>query len=186
VRLGPRRREPTSTAEGLREHLLRRRRRGELRDVERGQLEGLSEAPERRARLTPQPDETVGHHGGYLVGKLLVFTEARGVVVTSDFLVPTMAAYCVGIAEAARRPGVDVRDPTMPAHTYAMVRTERKLGAPVPVEQEEHLLTWLVTAAGLRPVGDAPALLGRRRARRRAKLFPDLPPERAASPASEA
>ena len=58
-----------------------------------------------------------------------------------------------------------------------MVRTEKRVGRPMPVELEEVVGSWLATHQGLRPAEGMPEILGRRRARRIAKLFPESPQE---------
>jgi hypothetical protein len=154
---------------------------GQLREAEangtldedgRAQLIGLTEAPGSPTRFTPQEGETVQRHALYLLGRLLAFLDRAGTPVTSEFLVPPASVYCVALAEWAAGRGGELRNPRLPVHSYAMVRVERKLQAPLPVVYEEVLLGWLASALRMRPVAGSARLLGERRGRRHAKLFP--------------
>jgi hypothetical protein len=160
---------------GLVDELQRADVRGTLTDNARAELEGLTEDPRARARLRPLEGESPTHHGIYLVGKLIAFHDMLGTELDVNFVVPGATTYCVGLAErAATHDEGDLRDPRVPAHTYAMVRVEKKLAHPLPVEQENLLVTWLVHQLGLRPMEDAGRQLGEQRRRRHSKLFPDL------------
>jgi len=145
---------------------------GTLEEEGRAQLTGLTEGPGSPARFTPEEGESVQRHAGYLLGRLLAFLDRAGTPVTMEFLVPPATVYCVALAEWGATRGGELRDPRLPIHTYAMVRVERKLAAPLPVAYEEVLLGWLVFALRLRTVADSARLLGERRGRRHAKLFP--------------
>jgi hypothetical protein len=149
--------------------------RGTLDEDGRAQLLGLTEPPESLTRFTPEEGEPVPRHALYLLGRLLAFADRAGTPVTRELLTPPATIYCVALAEAAARRAGQLRDARLPVHTYAMVRIERRLKAPLAVADEEVLLGWLTSALRLRPIADSARLLGERRARRHAKLFPGPP-----------
>ena len=174
-----RRRSPYVTTELMLAELRRARRAGgsSPENVD-AQLEGLTLEPGRRARLEPREGEPVVRHALYLVGTLIAFAERMGRPFDRTSLSVWVTPYCVGVAERhARHPEKAAPDPHFSAHTYAMVRTEDRVGRPMPVELEEVLGSWLATQQGLRPAEGMPEVLGPRRARRLAKLFPDATPE---------
>ena len=173
-----RKRDVEPTASGILVDLRRHEAAGTLTGSMQAQLEGLSEPPLRRARFARNDGETKTEHSLYLLGKLQSYFELTGVEVDREFLVPPMTVYCVAVSEYAARPDVDLRDPRIGIHTYAMIRLERHIGAPLPIERESELLSWLMTQLSLRPVEGSGSVMGRRRARRLARSFPDLPPER--------
>lgn len=153
---------------------------GELREAEangtldedgRAQLIGLTETPGSPTRFTPDDGEPVQRHALYLLGRLLACLDRAGTPITSEFLVPSASVYCAALAEWAAGRDREPRDPRLAIHTYAMVRVERKLQAPLPVAYEEVLLGWLASALRMRPIAGSARLLGERRGRRHAKLF---------------
>ena len=150
---------------------------GTLDEDGEAQLRGLTEPPGSPARFIPEEGEAVQRHALYLPGRLLAFLDRAGTPITSEFLVPPATLYCVALAEGASRRGEELRDVRLPVHTYAMVRVERALEAPLPVAYEEVLLGWLMSVLKLRPNADGARLLGERRRRRHAKLFPASAPD---------
>ena len=178
MRLG-RRRSAYVTTELMVADLRRARRApGNAPEDVDAQLEGLTLESGRRARMQPREDEPVVRHALYLVGTLIAFAERIGRPFDRTALRVWATPYCVGVAERQAQPEKALPDPQFGTHTYAMVRSERKVGRPMPVELEELLASWLATNLGLRPVEGMPEILGRRRARRLAKLFPDSAADR--------
>ena len=141
---------------------LRRARRapGNAPEDVDAQLEGLTLEPGRRARLQPRDGEPVVRHALYLVGTLIAFAERIGRPFDRTSLRVWATPYCVGVAERHAHPEKALPDPQFSTHTYAMVRTEKRVGRPMPVELEEVVGSWLATHQGLRPAEGMPEVLG--------------------------
>ena len=165
------------TVEALVDHLSTRADDDDphRRERDAGTLAGLTAAG--RARLRPEPGEEWRHFAGYLAGHLLHWLVDRGRPPDSDTIrVATYYGAPLGDEAAQRRldePAANVRW----LHTYLMIYLERKLGHPADVELESQLVSWLCTQLRVRPAtDDTGALLGRMRARRVARYFPDATP----------
>jgi hypothetical protein len=171
------RRGRPATIEGFADHL---RRRPVDDDPERaatdaGTLAGLQEAG--RARLRPLPDEVPRHFAGYLTGHLLRHLAERGRPIDSD-TIATATFYAAPLGDDAAQGRLD--EPATHArflHTYLMLYLEKKLARPSEIEVESLLASWLFTQLGVRLVADEPGkVLGRSRARRLARTFPEQAP----------
>ena len=176
----PGRRQPPEnphSVEAMREYAARRTPRSEARrEIDEGQLEGLGAEVTSRARLLAAEGESAMHHAGYLLGRFLAWVESTGRALDED-LTLIASTYFAELSVSGGKDRWDPADPRLRAHTYGMVAAERERGGPVPVATESLLVSWLTAHAGLRPGDDAGRLLAERRARRHARLFPDVRPE---------
>jgi hypothetical protein len=132
-------------------------------DVEVGRLEGLGDAA--AARLAARPGESATHHAGYLVGHLIRWLHERGKPLDAATLL-TASVYGACIADEGGQQQLARPDRPMSTHTYAAIRTEKRIGAALDRADEQMLFGWLLEQAGGRATPQLLAKLDRIRARR--------------------
>jgi hypothetical protein len=168
-----RRRTPDS-ATTLKELVAHARRApaGDL--IATGMVEGLTGRG--RIQVAPHPDERLDHQTGRLIGRFLQWVDSTGRALDHS-LIMLATAYLTWVSHDVRS-GDSILlaggpRAIMKTHTCAMIYAARRAGEPSIVGEELLLISWLAGQVGLRPTDDAGRQVGRSRALRHRRLFPD-------------